>query len=404
MSRSLPAKRNPLISRDSAPSYEDLLSLRRLGKTKLTVKPGQVGTSNATKAENLGPFEYAHLRAPLPEDLDGSEIFATQSNQAHPETYFLMRRSKDGFVSATGMFKIAFPWATHSEEKEERDYLKSLKSTSQDEIAGNVWIEPEFALELAEDYGLTEWVRALLDPSEISQTPSSTKKPINPPPKFDLPTENTMLAPPVKAPRARSIRSASPSKMIGTPAKAGKAVSPRKRQTKAQKEANLAHANAASASLQSALDDAASVADTETRPELAAPLDLAPAAHDETVKVQVDQSVEVDGTTETTHTNVTVEMPAGSPELPLPEDTEKMLETARKMVEEAKTLEASPKVTRKRKAQEAEPSDIDAEMPLQPAKKARILEEKLKREKVRTRAVLGVTATLAIAAAIPYFF
>jgi len=185
--------------------------------------------------------------------------------------------------------------------------------------------------------------------------------------------------------------------MASTPAKAGKATSPRKRQTKAQKEANLAHANAASASLQSALDDAASVAETETKPELAGPLDLASAAHEETVKVQVDQSVEVDGTTETTHTNVTVEMPAGSPELPLPEDTEKMLETARKMVEEAKTLEASPKVTRKRKAQEPEPSDIDAELPLQPAKKARILEEKLKREKVRTRAVLGVTATLAIA-------
>lgn len=73
---------------------EDLINRRRLGKTKLTVKPGQVGTSNATKASNLGPFEYAHLRAPLPEDLTGSEIFASQSNQAHPETYFLMVRSR----------------------------------------------------------------------------------------------------------------------------------------------------------------------------------------------------------------------------------------------------------------------------------------------------------------------
>jgi hypothetical protein len=115
------------------------------------------------------------------------------------------------------------------------------------------------------------------------------------------------------------------------------------------------------------------------------------------VKVEVDQTVEVEGSTQITHTNVTVEMPAGSPELPLPEDTEKMLETARKMVEEAKTLESSPKISKKRKAAEVEPSDIDAELPAQPAKKARVLEEKLKREKVRTRAVLGVTATLAIA-------
>lgn len=115
------------------------------------------------------------------------------------------------------------------------------------------------------------------------------------------------------------------------------------------------------------------------------------------VKVEVDQSVDIQGTTETTHTNVTVEMPAGSPELPLPQDTEKMLETAKKMVEEAKALESSPKIARKRKAEELEPSDLDGELPTQPAKKARILEERLKREKVRTRAFVGVTATLAIA-------
>ena len=42
------------------------------------------------------------------------------------------------------MFKIAFPWATHAEEKDERDFLKGLDSTSQDEVAGNVWVAPEF--------------------------------------------------------------------------------------------------------------------------------------------------------------------------------------------------------------------------------------------------------------------
>jgi hypothetical protein len=90
-------------------------------------------------------------------------------------------------------------------------------------------------------------------------------------------------------------------------------------------------------------------------------------------------------------------MPAGSPDLPMPEDTEQMLETAKRMVEEARALEGSPRISRKRKAPEPESSDIDADLPIQPTKKARILEEKLKREKVRTRAVLGMTATLAIA-------
>lgn len=70
------------------------------------------------------------------------------------------RRSKDGFVSATGMFKIAFPWATHAEEKAERDYLKELDSTSQDEIAGNVWVAPQFGTTL----------RSAPDSSEADET------------------------------------------------------------------------------------------------------------------------------------------------------------------------------------------------------------------------------------------
>ena len=153
------------------------------------------------------------------------------------------------------------------------------------------------------------------------------------------------------------------------------------------KEANEANAVAASASLQSALEDAAST------------IAPSPSVDGEKVKVEVDSRVDVNGDTETTHTNVTVEMPAGSPELPLPEDTEQMLETAKRMVEEAKTLDGEPstKVARKRKVEEVETDDIDAELPVQPTKKAKVLEEKLKREKVRTRALVGVTATLAIA-------
>lgn len=270
------------------------------------------------------------------------------------------------------------------------------------------------ALELASDYGLEHWIRALLDPTDIQSSPTSAKKGISEPPKFELPAKmkDVRLSPPATTgKRSRSARASSPSK--STPARVK--ASPKKRQTKKEKEANAAYANAASASLQSALEDAASIAEDTPAPEsvvndteepesslAASPRidgELATPASpsSDKVRVEVDQEVEVNGDTEVTHTNVTVEMPAGLPELPLPQDTESMLAQAKEMVEKAKQLESSPKISRKRKVEEVEPSDLDAELPVQPAKRARLLEEKLKREKVRTRAVFGVAASLAVA-------
>lgn len=80
----------------------ELLKRRKLGQTKLEVKPTQVGTSNATKPEHLGIFDYAHLRAPLPKDLKGSEIFAPQQHQHPPESYFLMVRRCPPFCLLDG--------------------------------------------------------------------------------------------------------------------------------------------------------------------------------------------------------------------------------------------------------------------------------------------------------------
>ena len=238
-----------------------------------------------------------------------------------------------------------------------------------------------------------------MDPADITQSPSNAKKQIAAPPRFEIPLDKVKLPPPGRTPGRGStrLRSASPSKNT-TPARPK--ASPRKRQTKAQKEAAIANANAASESLQSALNDAASTAGAESTTSGGEPQETpatSPSLSGEVVKVEVDQEVAVKAGTETTHTNVTIEMPAGSPQLPPPEDAEQMLETARRMVEEAKQLESSPKITKKTKAEDVDPAELDAELPQQPAKKARVLEESLKREKVRNRALFGVAATLTVA-------
>jgi hypothetical protein len=73
-------------------SEEILVERRRLGQTDLAVKPGVVGINNATKSENLGIFDYAHLRVPLPENLHNSGIFTPLKNGSFPDSYFLMVR------------------------------------------------------------------------------------------------------------------------------------------------------------------------------------------------------------------------------------------------------------------------------------------------------------------------
>ncbi|KAL2051435.1 hypothetical protein ABVK25_008302 [Lepraria finkii] len=97
-------------------------------------------------------------------------------------------------------------------------------------------------------------------------------------------------------------------------------------------------------------------------------------------------------------------MPPSSPELPLPESPEEMIAKAKEMVEEAKKIDGeSSKSALKRNAEELDDDSDEVEgKEFQPAKKARLLEQQIKKEKVRTRAMIGVAATLAIGAIIPF--
>lgn len=411
--RSLPERKNPLIDTDNSPQHDILVERRRLGQTNLAVRPGVVGVSSATKADNLGTFDYAHLRVPLPKDLSGSGIFTLKTATSYPESYFLMRRSSDGFISATGMFKAAFPWASMAEEEAERRFQKTYPSAGPDEVAGSVWIAPEEALQLADEYGMRLWVEALLDPSPIEKgTKDRQNHHIQMPPRFDInQAAPTVILPPsssLRPTRARSTRSASPSK-IATPSR--KMASPRKSRRTPKPEAakteevkETLRASSATSALQNVLENGTTASESVASESV-----NGEAKPEDAVRIEIQETVEQNGEVETTTTNVKIDVPADHPELPTPENPQALLEEARRMVEEAQKLEGGavePVKSSKRKAEDLSKDDDDAEDASEerPAKQARVeVEQKLVKEKVTRRALVGLGLMAAIGGALQYW-
>jgi hypothetical protein len=139
-----------------------------------------------------------------------------------------------------------------------------------------------------------------------------------------------------------------------------------------------------------------SVAGSEA-PASEAPASEAPA--DDVVRVEVDEVVEKVDDVETVHTTVKVKMPSSHPDLPLPDTAEGIIEQAREMVEEGRKLEAAKGKSLKRKVEEVEDAEEAESSAVQPAKKAKTetaMEATLKRERVKSRALVGIVTALAV--------
>lgn len=441
--RRLPARHNPLLTEDVPPRTfhtfppfsclvanfgvvdSELVARRRLGQTQLTARMVAAVPGGEVEPSTLGAFDYAHLRAPLPKGIM-SGVF-----KSSPQSYFLMRRSQDGFVSSTGMFKATFPYAAQEEEEAERKYIKSLPSTSHEETAGNVWIPPEQALALAEEYNILPWIRALLDPADIapsSNTESGPPKKITAPPKY-FAAQPALVPPTPSSTRAsRSRRSASPTKSTVTKRAIA---SPRKRRVASSQSSVVTDSlppsstgDSVSPTLvngetpfqsQASTSKIAKVLETtetdvriesiEKEPAVV----LEPVEEEPKIKVHVDQDVKIDADgEEIKHTKVEVEVPLLG-QLPSPEDAAKMVAEAKAMVEAAVKADseaaaaaaaAASASKSKRKADDiaqGEEGEETEEAASPRAKKVKT-EAELRKEKIRKRAFFGLTATVAVGA------
>ena len=227
-----------------------------------------------------------------------------------------------------------------------------------------------------------------MDSSPISSVSDDPKaKSISPPPKFKFtandkanlrqpngtPARGARAATPKSRGRPRT---SSPEKKAGSPQKSVK----KSRPTKAMKEASAAAAREASASLQTSLNDAASAVNGES-------------VNEDVAKVDIESRVETKGDVTTETTNVKFEMPKGTVELPLPESPEEMIDRAKEIVVQARKGDSGPSRS-KRKAGELDEELEGDSSGEQPAKKAKLLQQEVRREKVRNRALLGIAATL----------
>lgn len=401
----------------SSHSDDDLVSKRRLGQTQLTARMVASLPNAQVDPTTLGVFDYAHLRAPLPKGIV-SGIF-----KSSPNSYFLMRRSHDGFVSATGMFKATFPYAMAEDEEAERKFVKSLSSTSSEETAGNVWIPAESALVLAEEYGIKEWIKALLDPAEILPSNSNSDSPekkISAPPKFIFRGHSpTTLVPPTPTSMrsTRSRRSASPSKAA---TKRGTA-SPRKRSTRGT--ASQIDSETPSSSRKPSLTNGdipvlvpgepLKIEDIKIESVEREPLSQLETVEEEPrVKVNILEDIKTDHDgSEVKQTEFEMEVPFNAG-IQGHDDVSRMMAEARKMVAAATEAEPSGSKSKsakgKRKAEEFEadnePHDglengETSSTALQPKAKRVKTEVEVKKQKVRRRALWGISVTLAVGAA-----
>lgn len=358
----------------------ELVSRRRLGQTKLT--PKMVGSEEVDSGA-LGFFDYAHLRAPLPKGIV-SGIF-----KSSPNSYFLMRRSFDGYISATGMFKATFPYATAAEEETERKYIKAQATTSPEETAGNIWIPPDAALTLAEEYNIGIWIQALLDAAKISTTQPADASPktITAPPKFDRLKGPTQVLSPTPTTRSgRSLRSASPTKTTTT---RRTAASPRKRSSRQK----------------------ATPVETTPIPEVAASEVVEETQEPVLTSTEFEPALEPKAKAEIADASAQLPFTAGQP--PSAEEIAQMMATAKAMVQEDKDLAAKADEAAKeaaiqtkalskskRKAtdtgEEGEAAEGADEAGDAPRSKKIKTEAEVRKGRIQKRALFGIGATVAV--------
>lgn len=269
------------------------------------------------------------------------------------------------------------------------------------------------------------WVKALLDPIPVGSS-SGRKSVASTPVKAPQTPEDSGSPAPSEKPTRRSTRSVSPSKVASPRKRAIK--TPRSRiantleipdlappklnkPAKIEEETKEETETTTTTEVVEKTEDAGKTEEVKTEQTTTEETTTTTTVSDvvvpptptkasrKSIKVETEISEETEGDVTVKQTNVKVALPAG---MEVPETTEEMIAKAKEMVEAAKKLdEESGSGLRKRKADDLATGDAEAttedeeDEEAQRAKRTKV-QNQLRREKVKTRALIGLSATLVV--------
>ena len=232
------------------------------------------------------------------------------------------------------------------------------------------YLQLSLALVLADEYGIRQWVVALLDPESITHGTSDPKKSIKSPPAYkmkDMVNGAGKSAKKSRTSKAAAASAESPTKK--TPGRKTATATPRKRTAKGRGKSTEPESQAVNGD----------------------------ASNTVKVEVETESKPTADGDEEVEKTKVNIHMPTDHPDLELPGDADGLLAKAREMVADAEKISGAAPSAAKGKRKASDLLDGDApESPAQPAKRARTVDLELRKERIKRRALTGIATSLAI--------
>ena len=112
--------------------------------------------------------------APKSQSVGGQKFITRMKDTDYFQVLSMYHLSSVPLRAKSARFEAAFPYATEKEKDAERVYIEKTHPVVQDTDVKGLWVTSDIALQLAKEYNMEDYVRALRDASPDKPTSSLT--------------------------------------------------------------------------------------------------------------------------------------------------------------------------------------------------------------------------------------